>query len=73
MRDAQGRVGWVLAEPGVLTRLTLAKEAADLCSSSLTQLVAERYLESERWRVNLRHLIVEIAGVLRASARVDQR
>ena len=51
------RVGWVLAEPGVLTRLTLAKEAADLCSSSLTQLVAERYLESERWRVNLRHLI----------------
>jgi DNA-binding transcriptional MocR family regulator len=50
------RVGWVLAGPGVLTRLTLAKEAADLCSSSLTQLVAERYLRSGAWRENLRRL-----------------
>src|SRR5919201_63108 len=51
------RLGWVLAEPGVIARLTLAKEAADLCSSSLTQLVGERYLAGARWRANLRGLI----------------
>jgi DNA-binding transcriptional MocR family regulator len=37
--------------------MTLAKEAADLCSSSLTQLVGERYLAGGRWRDNLRGLI----------------
>jgi 2-aminoadipate transaminase len=47
------RIGWAAAEPDVLSRLLLAKEAADLCSSSLTQLVAERYLEGDRWRENL--------------------
>ena len=56
------RVGWVLAETGLLARLTLAKEAADLCSSSLTQLVAERYLEGPRWRDNLEHLVDVYAG-----------
>jgi 2-aminoadipate transaminase len=47
------RLGWAVAEPDVLSRLLLAKEAADLCSSSLTQLIAERYLEGDRWRENL--------------------
>src|SRR5919198_1823340 len=51
------RVGWALAEPGTLDRLVLAKEAADLCSSALTQLVAERYLSGSRWRSNLGTLV----------------
>jgi 2-aminoadipate transaminase len=51
------RVGWVLSSPGVISKLTLAKEAADLCSSSLTQMVGERYLSGPRWRDNLRGLI----------------
>ena len=51
------RVGWALAEAGTLDRLVLAKEAADLCSSALTQLIAERYLEGDRWRVNLKTLV----------------
>jgi 2-aminoadipate transaminase len=51
------RVGWVLAQPGVISKLTLAKEAADLCSSSLTQLVGERYLSGGRWRDNLDALV----------------
>jgi 2-aminoadipate transaminase len=51
------RLGWAVAEPEVLSRLILAKEAADLCSSSLTQLVAERYLEGDRWRENLRAFV----------------
>jgi 2-aminoadipate transaminase len=48
------RVGWVLAEQSVVQRLVLAKEAADLCGSSFTMLITERYFaEDERWRGNL--------------------
>lgn len=51
------RVGWVLAEPGVLQRLLLAKEAADLCGSNLTMLLTERYLAADAWRANLARLV----------------
>lgn len=40
------RTGWVLAPEPVRERLVLAKEAADLCSSPFTQLVAAEYLSS---------------------------
>ncbi|GIU98874.1 MAG: GntR family transcriptional regulator [Actinomycetota bacterium] len=51
------RVGWVLAEPGVLQRVVLAKEAADLCGSNLTMLLTERYLAADAWRANLALLV----------------
>jgi 2-aminoadipate transaminase len=51
------RVGWALAEPSVIQRLVLAKEAADLCGSSFTMLVTERYLAGDRWRANLASLV----------------
>ena len=51
------RVGWVFGDGGVIGRLVLAKEAADLCSSSFMQLVAERYLAGDRWRTNLAGLV----------------
>ena len=48
------RVGWALAEQSVVQRLVLAKEAADLCGSSFTMLMTERYFaDEERWRGNL--------------------
>jgi 2-aminoadipate transaminase len=50
------RVGWAVAEPGVLQRLVLAKEAADLCGSAFTMLVTERYFSGETWRENLASL-----------------
>jgi DNA-binding transcriptional MocR family regulator len=51
------RVGWALAEQSVVQRLVLAKEAADLCGSSFTMLITERYLADEvRWRANLAQL-----------------
>lgn len=51
------RVGWALAEQSVVQRLVLAKEAADLCGSSFTMLITERYLADEvRWRANLSQL-----------------
>ena len=51
------RVGWALAEQSVTQRLILAKEAADLCGSSFTMAVTERYFASDRWRVNLTELV----------------
>ena len=52
------RVGWALAEQSVVQRLVLAKEAADLCGSSFTMLVTERYFaREERWRSNLASLV----------------
>jgi DNA-binding transcriptional MocR family regulator len=51
------RVGWALAEQSVIQRLVLAKEAADLCGSSLTMLLTERYLAGDRWRENLTTLV----------------
>jgi DNA-binding transcriptional MocR family regulator len=48
------RVGWAMAEQSVVQRLVLAKEAADLCGSSFTMLLTERYFADEtRWRSNL--------------------
>jgi 2-aminoadipate transaminase len=51
------RVGWAVAEPGVLQRLVLAKEAADLCGSQFTMLVTERYFDGELWRRSLGRLV----------------
>jgi 2-aminoadipate transaminase len=51
------RVGWAVAEPGVLQRLILAKEAADLCGSNFMMLVTERYLAGDAWRTNLTTLV----------------
>ncbi len=52
------RVGWALADPSVIQRLVLAKEAADLCGSNLTMLLTERWFADEgRWRSALNGLI----------------
>lgn len=48
------RIGFVTADPLVLQRFLPAKEAADLCPSNLTQLIAEEYLSvPSRWKRNL--------------------
>jgi 2-aminoadipate transaminase len=52
------RVGWALAEPSVVQRLILAKEAADLCGSTLNMLLTERWFSDEsRWRGTLNGLV----------------
>jgi 2-aminoadipate transaminase len=52
------RVGWIVAPPPAMERLVLFKEAADLCSPNLSQLVAEEWLaEPDRWRGSLAGLI----------------
>jgi 2-aminoadipate transaminase len=51
------RVGWALAEQSVVQRLVLAKEAADLCGSSFTMMLTERYFAGDSWRDNLATLV----------------
>ena len=43
------RVGWIVAPGAVREKLILLKEAADLCQSNLTQMVAERWIATEDW------------------------
>jgi DNA-binding transcriptional MocR family regulator len=51
-------VGWALADPSVIQRLVLAKEAADLCGSNLTMLLTERWFSDDaRWRSALTGLV----------------
>lgn len=51
------RVGWALAQQSVLQRLVLAKEASDLCGSSFTMLLTERYLRGPLWQEHLAQLV----------------
>ena len=44
------RLGWVLAPPPVLEKINLGKQAADLCSSTLSQLMVIAYFEQANWR-----------------------
>src|SRR3954465_825295 len=44
------RLGWVLAPPPVLHHINMGKQAADLCSSTLSQLMVQAYFEQTRWR-----------------------
>src|SRR5438270_206711 len=44
------RLGWVVAPPPVLEKINLGKQAADLCTSTLSQLMVQAYFEEARWR-----------------------
>jgi 2-aminoadipate transaminase len=44
------RLGWVVAPPPVLEKINLGKQAADLCTSTLSQLMVQAYFQESRWR-----------------------
>lgn len=44
------RLGWVVAPPPVLARINLGKQQADLCTSTLSQLLVQAYFERHDWR-----------------------
>ena len=52
------RLGWVVAPPPVLAKINLGKQAADLCTSSLSQLFVHAYLSGALAR--LRHSLTDI-------------
>jgi len=44
------RLGWVVAPPPVLEKINLGKQASDLCTSTLTQLLVKAYFQEADWR-----------------------
>jgi len=44
------RLGWAVAPPPVMEKVVLGKQAADLCTSTLTQYFVREYFAAGRWR-----------------------
>ncbi len=44
------RLGWVVAPRAILEKLSLAKQAADLCTGTLSQFITEEFLNTNPWR-----------------------
>jgi 2-aminoadipate transaminase len=44
------RLGWCVAPPPVMEKIVLGKQAADLCTSTLSQYFVSEYFEEGRWR-----------------------
>jgi 2-aminoadipate transaminase len=51
------RIGWVAAPPPVLEKIGLGKQAADLCTSTLTQYFVREYFGEGRWREYIADLV----------------
>ena len=51
------RIGWVAAPPPVLEKIALGKQAADLCTSTLTQYFVREYFAEGRWREYIGDLV----------------
>ncbi|HDZ86124.1 MAG TPA: PLP-dependent aminotransferase family protein [Actinobacteria bacterium] len=50
------RLGWVVAPKAVLEKLLLAKQAADLCTGTLSQVITEEYLNLKPWRPRVKQM-----------------
>ena len=50
------RVGWLCAPPPVMEKVVLGKQAADLCTSTLTQYFVTEYFSEGRWRAYVEDL-----------------
>jgi 2-aminoadipate transaminase len=51
------RVGWVIGDPEILDKLVMAKQTADLCTSSFVQKIIARYMEKGLLEKNLEKTI----------------
>jgi 2-aminoadipate transaminase len=51
------RLGWAVAPPPVMEKIVLGKQAADLCTSTLTQYFVREYFAEGRWRQYIEELI----------------
>ncbi len=50
------RLGWVHAQPGILHKINVGKQGADLCSSNLSQMLISSYFQNADWRDYVRRL-----------------
>ncbi|HSJ17589.1 MAG TPA: PLP-dependent aminotransferase family protein [Solirubrobacterales bacterium] len=51
------RLGWCVAPPPVMEKVVLGKQAADLCTSTLTQYFVVEYFAEGRWREYIADLV----------------
>ncbi len=51
------RLGWAVAPPPVMEKIVLGKQAADLCTSTLTQFFVREYFAEGRWRQYVEDLV----------------
>jgi 2-aminoadipate transaminase len=51
------RLGWAVAPPPVMEKVVLGKQAADLCTSTLTQYFLREYFRDGQWRAYIEDLI----------------
>ncbi len=51
------RLGWAVAPPPVMEKIVLGKQAADLCTSTLTQHFVREYFAEGRWRAYVDSLV----------------
>jgi 2-aminoadipate transaminase len=51
------RLGWAVAPPPVMQKIVLGKQAADLCTSTLTQFFVREYFAEGRWQAYISDLI----------------
>jgi 2-aminoadipate transaminase len=51
------RLGWAVAPPPVMEKIVLGKQAADLCTSTLTQYFVREYFAEGRWREYVESLV----------------
>jgi 2-aminoadipate transaminase len=51
------RLGWAVAPPPVLEKIVLGKQAADLCTSTLTQYFVREYFAERRWQRYIEDLV----------------
>jgi len=55
------RLGWLCAPPPVMEKVVLGKQAADLCTSTLTQYFVREYFGEGRWR----QYVHDLCGIYR--------
>lgn len=51
------RLGWVHAQPGILHKINIGKQGADLCSSNLSQMLIYSYFRHADWRGYVKRLM----------------
>jgi 2-aminoadipate transaminase len=51
------RLGWAVAPPPVMEKIVLGKQAADLCTSTLSQYFVREYFAERRWREYIESLV----------------
>lgn len=51
------RIGWVIADPQIIDKVVMAKQATDLCTPPFVQRIAARYLEKGYFDKNLTGII----------------